>query len=64
VKREKEEWLQQELCNAFKKLNVTLSIIPGGYTGYIQVLNILINKLIKAYIEEYEDLWIEEHFDE
>ena len=24
----------------------------------------LINKLIKAYIEEYEDIWIEEHFDE
>ena len=24
----------------------------------------LINKLIKAYIEEYEDQWIEEHFDE
>ena len=64
MKREKEERLQQELYNAFKKLNVTLSIIPGGYIGYIQVLNILINKLIKAYIEEYEDLWIEEHFDE
>ena len=24
----------------------------------------LINKLIKAYIEEYEDIWIKEHFDE
>ena len=24
----------------------------------------LINKLIKAYIEEYEDIQIEEHFDE
>jgi hypothetical protein len=64
VKREKEERLQQELRDAFKKLNVTLSIIPGGYTGYIQVLDVLINKLIKAYIEEYKDLWIEEHFDE
>jgi hypothetical protein len=25
---------------------------------------VLINKLIKAYIEEYKDLWIKEHFDE
>ena len=54
-RREKEERLQQELCNAFKKLNVTLLIIPGGCTGYIQVLNVLINKLIKAYIKEYKD---------
>ena len=23
----------------------------------------LINKLIKAYIKEYEDIWIKEHFD-
>ena len=56
--------MQQELRDAFKKLNVTLSIIPGGCTGYVQVLDVLINKLIKAYIEEYEDIWIEEHFDE
>ena len=64
MKREKEERLQQELRDAFKKLNVTLLIIPGGYTGYVQVLDVLINKLIKAYIEEYEDIWIKEHFDE
>jgi hypothetical protein len=25
---------------------------------------VLINKLIKAYIKEYEDIWIKEHFDE
>jgi hypothetical protein len=25
---------------------------------------VLINKLIKAYIKEYEDIWIEEYFDE
>jgi len=27
------------------------------------VLDVLVNKLIKGYIEEYEDLWIEEHFE-
>jgi folate-dependent phosphoribosylglycinamide formyltransferase PurN len=63
-KRQTKERLQQELCDAFKKLNVTLLIIPGGYTGYVQVLDVLINKLIKAYIEEYKDQWIKEYFDE
>jgi hypothetical protein len=58
-----EEKLQQELRDTFAKLNVTLSLIPGGCTGYVQVLDVLINKLIKGYIEEYEDLWIEEHFE-
>jgi glutamine amidotransferase-like uncharacterized protein len=32
-----------------------LLIIPGGCTGYVQVLDVLINKLIKAYIKEYKD---------
>jgi hypothetical protein len=45
------------------KLKVILSLIPRGCTGYIQVLDVLINKLIKAYIEEYEDLWIKENFE-
>ena len=30
----------------------------------MQVLNILINKLIKAYTEEYKDQWIKEYFNE
>ena len=58
-----EEKLQQELRDAFKNLNVTLSLILGGCTGYVQVLDVLINKLIKAYIEEYEDLWVEQNFE-
>ena len=57
-----EEKLQQELRDAFKNLNVTLSLILRGCTGYVQVLDVLINKLIKAYIEEYEDLWVEQNF--
>lgn len=54
-KRLQEEQLQQKLRDTFTKLNVTLSIIPGGCTGYVQVLNVLVNKLIKVYIEEYKD---------
>ena len=52
----KEEKLQQELRDTFAKLKVTLSLILGGYISYIQVLDVLINKLIKQYIKEYEDL--------
>jgi hypothetical protein len=58
-----EEKSQQQLRDAFTKLHVTLSIIPGGCTGYVQVLDVLINKLIKQYIEEYEDLWVEQNFE-
>lgn len=63
AKRLAEEKLQQELREAFAKLKVTLSLIPGGCTGYVQVLDVLINKLIKQYIEEYEDLWVEQNFE-
>jgi hypothetical protein len=65
VKRHRliEEKLQQELRDTFTNLKVTLSLIPGGCTAYVQVLDVLINKLIKGYIEEYEDLWIEENFE-
>jgi len=62
-RRLKEEKLQQELRDTFAKLKVTLSLIPGGCTGYVQVLDVLINKLIKQYIEEYEDLWVEQNFE-
>lgn len=58
-----EEKLQQQLRDVFAKLHITLSLIPGGYTGYVQVLDVLINKLIKQYIEEYKDLWMEQNFE-
>jgi hypothetical protein len=47
----------------FDKLKVTLSIIPGGYTGYLQVLDILVNKLIKIYMAEQEDTWIDQNME-
>ena len=47
-----------------KKLNVTTSIIPGGCTSYVQVLDVSINKIIKQYIEEAKDLHIDNHIEE
>jgi hypothetical protein len=63
-KRLAEKKLQQESRNQFTKLNVTTSINPGGCTGYVQVLDITVNKIIKQYIEEFEDQWVDDHFDE
>jgi hypothetical protein len=63
-KRLQEEVLQEELRNQFKRLNVTTSIIPGGCTSYVQALDVSVNKAIKQYLEEYEDLHAGEHFDE
>jgi len=64
IKRLKEEVLQQELWDQFAKLNVTTSIILGGCTGYVQVLDVTVNKIIKQYIEDAEDRWVDEHLDE
>ena len=47
--------LQQQLWDEFTKLNVTTSIIPAGCTGYVQVLDVTVNKIIKQYIEDFED---------
>src|SRR6266516_386562 len=63
-KRLAEETLQQQLREELAKLNVTTSIIPGGCTGYVQVLDVSVNKLIKQYIEEEEEKWIEEHMEQ
>lgn len=62
-KQEEMEILQAELKEEFAKLNTTLSIIPGGCTSYVQVLDVSVNKSIKAYIEEYEDQHIDENFE-
>jgi hypothetical protein len=56
--------LQKEVKAELAKLNVTTSIILSGCTGYVQVLDVSINKIIKNYIEEAEDLWIESHIEE
>jgi Tc5 transposase DNA-binding domain len=63
-KRLAEEALQQGLREELAKLNVTTSIIPGGCTGYVQVLDVSVNKLIKQYIEEEEERWIDENIEQ
>jgi predicted neutral ceramidase superfamily lipid hydrolase len=40
---------------AFKAQKATVSIIPGGYTGIVQVLNVSLNKLLKDLIKKEQD---------
>ena len=39
--------LNDNVIGAFKNINCTCSFIPGGTTGYIQVCDVAINKLLK-----------------
>jgi hypothetical protein len=42
--------MTQQLRNEFKKLNYTTSYIPRGCTRFVQVLNVGLNKPLKALI--------------
>ncbi len=59
TKRENEEQKVQRLRQILKDLNTTTSIIPGGCTGYVQVLDVSVNKIIKDLIKQFE----EDHYD-
>ena len=43
----------------YRSMNITTSFVPGGCTGFIQVLNVAINKPLKQRIEDLAD----EHYD-
>src|SRR4030081_131324 len=40
--------MTQQLHDEFKRLNCTTSYIPGGCTGFVQVLDVSLNKPLKA----------------
>jgi len=44
-----------DLVDEFKKLNTTISVIPGGCTGYVQPLDGSINKIMKSIIQQCEE---------
>jgi hypothetical protein len=54
-----EDKAQEDFVAELKKLNITISMIPEGGTGYLQVLDLAVNKLIKTLIRECE----EAHYD-
>jgi len=44
--------MTKSLRDEFKKLNYTISYILSGYTGFVQVLDIGLNKELKALIAQ------------
>ena len=44
--------MTKSLRDEFKKLNCTISYILGGYTGFVQVLDVGLNKELKALVTQ------------
>ena len=51
-----------EVKQVFRDFNITTSFIPSGCTGYVQVLDVAINKPLMNRIGELTDIHYEEHF--
>ena len=49
----------KEVINSFKALKCTTSFIPGGTTGFVQVCDTVINRSLKARIEELAEQYID-----
>lgn len=47
----------------FKKLYCTTSFIPSGYTGFVQVLDVIINKPLKDRIKELSEIHYDNNMD-
>jgi hypothetical protein len=55
AKFEAEAKMRVALKEEADKQDITLSIIPGGGTGYVQPLDISVNKLIKGLVRDQEE---------
>jgi hypothetical protein len=44
--------MTEEVTTEFAKLNCTTSYIPGGCTSFVQVLNVSLNKPLKALVAQ------------
>lgn len=44
--------MTKSVLDEFKKLNCTTSFIPGGCTGFIQVLDIALNQPLKELVKQ------------
>jgi hypothetical protein len=51
----------KEVINSFKALKCTTSFIPGGTTRFVQVCDTVVNRSLKARIEELADQYIDEN---
>ena len=51
----------KEVINSFKALKCTTSFIPSGTTGFVQVYDTVVNRSLKARIEELAEQYIDEN---
>ena len=51
----------REVIDCFKAIRCTTSFIPGGTSGFVQVCDTVVNRSLKARIEELADQYIDEH---
>jgi hypothetical protein len=47
-----------------RKNRIALSIVLGGYTRYVQVLDVSLNKPLKELIKEEHDDYYDQHIDD
>jgi hypothetical protein len=52
------------VLDAFKKLNAVTSFVPAGCTGYVQPLDVTINKRLKERIAELSEIHYDNHPEE
>jgi hypothetical protein len=50
-------YITELVTTAFQKQKTTISIIPEGCTGFIQVLDIVLNQPLKRLIKEEADIY-------
>ena len=51
----------KEVIYSFKALKCTTSFIPSSTTGFVQVCDTVINRSLKARIEDLADQYIDKH---
>jgi uncharacterized membrane protein (DUF485 family) len=57
-------YITEPVIAAFQKQKTTVSIIPGSCTGFIQILDIVLNQLLKKFIKEEADIYYNQNIKE
>jgi hypothetical protein len=54
--------MTQSLRKEFKKLNCTTSYIPSGCTSFVQVLDVSLNKPLKALVAQVASDYVDKYY--
>ena len=56
--------LTPAVSSVLKRQGVTISVIPGGCTGYVQPLDVSLNKPLKDLIRDEQERHFDKHIEE